>query len=148
MRLEDQIVALTVLQDRVKKELDARRKEWVEQARPKARDTAMIGDEVVGSVSWRAGAQRFQITDMAALVAWAQEHAPHLVSYDPTIPENHLAVLRKNPVDEHGELLPGFDVAVGDPGATVRTEKAAADVIARAVADGHLTYADMLELEQ
>lgn len=147
MELEDQIVALTALQARVKKAIDGKRAEWLEKARPKQRSTAMIGDAEIGSVSWRKGATRWILTDKEALVTWAQAHASHLVDYEPHIPDHHLTALKKNPVTEDGEVIPGFEVSESDPGVTVKPVPEAEKVIEDAVAEGRLSWAQVLEIE-
>lgn len=147
MELEDQVVALTVLQAKVKEELDRKRAAWLAQARPKQRSTAMIGDEELGSVSWRKGAQRWALRDPEALLGWAMENAPHLVDYAPHVPEHHVAALKKNPVTEDGEVIPGFEVSESPDGVTVKPAADAEAVVARAVRSGALAYADLLELE-
>lgn len=147
MELEDQIVALTALQSRIKDELDKKRKAWLEKARPKSRDTAMIGDAELGSVSWRKGATRWTLTDKEALIQWAQANATHLIDYGVFIPDHHLAALKKNPVTEDGEVIPGFEVSESEPGVTVKPVPDAGRVIENAVAEGQLSWSEVLEIE-
>ena len=147
MRLEDQVAVLTVLDKRVKAELAARKAAWAEQARPKDRDAAMLGDAELGTVTLTAGRVSWKVTDKAALVAWAVENAPHLVQFSPHIPDDTLKTLLKDPTTPDGEILPGVEQTQGAPYPSVRLSKDADRAVAEAVAGGSLSWGEVLELE-
>lgn len=146
MQLQDQIVALTVLQKRVSDELKRRKAAWSESARPKQRDAAAIGDVELGTVTMTKGRLTVKVTDMGALVAWAQRERPEVLSYDPHVADADLARLKRE-VEATGELLPGFDIVEGSPYPSVRLEKDAARVIEDAVRSGEITWGSVLEVE-
>lgn len=147
MRTEDKITALTVLSKRVAEELRAAKTAWEGQARPKQRDTGMIGDRVLGTVGLTAGRETIKVTDPAALLAWAKENRPDLLSYDPHIAEDDVKRLLRE-VEQTGDLPDGVDLVTGSPFASVRLEKDAARVIEDAVAAGSLTWSEVLAVEQ
>ncbi len=146
MRTEDKITALTVLSKRVAEELKAAKAAWQAEARPKQRDTGMIGDRMLGTVGLTAGRESIRVTDKAALVAWAQEHRPDLLSYDPHIAEDDLKRLIRE-VEATGDLPDGMDLVTGEPFASVRLERDAARVIEDAVAAGSVSWSDVLAVE-
>ena len=146
MRAEDKITALTVLSKRVAEELKAAKAAWQAEARPKQRDTGMIGDRMLGTVGLTAGRESIRVTDKAALVAWAQEHRPDLLSYDPHIAEDDLKRLIRE-VEATGDLPDGMDLVTGEPFASVRLERDAARVIEDAVAAGAVSWSDVLAVE-
>lgn len=146
MRTEDRIAALTVLKKRVDEELKTAKAAWELDARPKQRGTGMIGDRVLGTVGLTAGRESIKVTDKAALVAWAQKNRPDLLSYDPHIAEEDVKRLIRE-VETTGDLPDGMDLVTGSPFTSVRLEKDATQVIAEAVAAGHLEWVDVLAVE-
>lgn len=146
MRTEDKIAALTVLSKRVAEELKAAKAAWEAEARPKQRDTGMIGDRVLGTVGLTAGRESIRVTDKAALLAWAQVHRPDLLSYDPHIADDDVKRLIRE-VESTGDLPEGMDLVTGAPFASVRLEKDAARVIEDAVAGGSISWAEVLAVE-
>lgn len=149
MRADDRVVILELLERRVREAKNKAKKEWFDNARPGDRNTAMIGDEKLGSITYRAGAEKMRLVDSKALLDWCVENAPHLVSYEPHLPAHHLDALKNHPVNEKtGELLPGFEPSHGDPGSSVRLADGAADVLGRAISSGALSFDEVLEIEQ
>lgn len=147
MKLEDKITALTVLAKEVKAQLDTARGQWAEDARTKQRDVGGIGDEALGTVSREQGSTSWRLVDRQAFTEWAQAHAPHLVEYSAHVPEHHVTAIKKKPVTEDGEIIPGFDSVESGPKTVVRLEDDAADVVRRAVQSGALSYGSLLEIE-
>lgn len=146
MRTEDKITALTVLSKRVAEELKAAKAAWEMDARPKQRDTGMIGDRVLGTVGLTAGRESIKVTDKAALLEWAKANRPDLLSYDPHIAEDDVKRLIRE-VETTGDLPEGMDLVTGSPFASVRLEKDAARVIEDAVAAGAISWSDVLAVE-
>ena len=144
MERSDRIAALTILKDRVEAELKAEKAAWAEGARPKQRDAAMIGDAELGTVTMTAGRETWKPVDKAAVLEWAMANAEHLVQFKAHIPEDTLRQLAKNPADSNGEIIPGFERQVGAPYPSFRKAPGAEAVIAQAVRDGSLSFADML----
>lgn len=146
MRTEDKITALTVLSKRVAEELKAAKTAWQTEARPKQRDTGMIGDRVLGTVGLTAGRETIKVTDKAALLEWAKANRPDLLSYDPHIAEDDVKRLIRE-VETTGDLPDGMDLVTGEPFASVRLEKDAAQVIEEAVAAGSVSWSEVLAVE-
>lgn len=146
MRTEDKITALTVLSKRVAEELKAAKTAWQAEARPKQRDTGMIGDHVLGTVGLTAGRETIKVTDKAALLEWAKANRPDLLSYDPHIAEDDVKRLIRE-VETTGDLPDGMDLVTGEPFASVRLEKDAARVIEEAVAAGSVSWSEVLAVE-
>lgn len=151
LELQDQIAALTVLQKRVKAELDARRDDWAKGARINQRDAAMVGEESLGTVSLGKPRVTLTVNDKDALIEWAMRERPELLSYDPHIAAADMDRLKKE-VDvmlaETGELPPGFELKTGDPVTTVRLAKDADQVIQEAVNSGTITWDTVLAVEK
>lgn len=146
MRTEDKITALTVLSKRVAEELKAAKTAWQAEARPKQRDTGMIGERVLGTVGLTAGREAIKVTDKAALLEWAKANRPDLLSYDPHIAEDDVKRLIRE-VEVSGDLPDGMDLVTGEPFASVRLEKDAAQVIEEAVAAGSVSWPEVLAVE-
>lgn len=150
MSVEQKILALTVLQKKVKAAVDEYRASWGEGKNLKDRGSASFAGELLGTVTMESSGGQWKLEDKDALLRWALENNPSLVRFDPHIPESTIAQLKKNPVTEDGEVLPGFEL--GEPGRkiVVRTERGvdANALISRAVANGELTVSELLELEQ
>lgn len=146
MNREDRILALTVLQKEVTATLKAEKATWTADARPEQRDAGMLGDRVVGTITRTKGRESLKVTDMGALVAWAQAHRPELLSYDPHIADDDRARLLKE-VEATGDLPDGVDIVTGDPFASVRPKPDAAQAIADAIGAGAFDWTDVLAIE-
>lgn len=146
MRTEDKITALTVLSKRVAEELKAAKAAWQAEARPKQRDTGMIGERVLGTVGLTAGRETIKVTDKAALLEWAKANRPDLLSYDPHIAEDDVKRLIRE-VETTGDLPDGMGLVTGEPFASVRLEKDAPQVIEEAVAAGSVSWSEVLAVE-
>lgn len=152
IRTEDQIAALTALAEKVKVTLDKAKAEYLASHRVKNRSAAMIGGEDAGSVTVAAGAESWQLVDEAAMLAWAMENADHLVSWKPKLDPDSMKVLKsskRGPVDDDGSVLPGWELRTGEPGVRFTRPPGVApsflmDLVERAIAEGSLSFADML----
>lgn len=142
----DKLVLLSELEKRVKAAKDAAKAEWAAGARPKQRDAAALGDDELGTVTMTKGRESWRLTDEKALIAWARDNAPHLIVE--RIAEADLTALKRKPITEEGEILPGFEPVTGEPYPSIRAVPGAAALIESAVAAGALAWADVLELEQ
>lgn len=141
----DKLVLLSELEKRVKAAKDAAKAEWAENARPKQRDAAALGDAELGTVTMTKGRESWKLTDEGALIGWAQDNAPHMLTT--RVREADLAVLKRKPITEEGEILPGFEQVTGEPYPSIRAVPGAADLIASAVQAGVLEWSEVLELE-
>lgn len=147
MERSDRIAALTVLKDRVEAELKAEKAAWAENARPKQRDAALIGDAELGTLTMTAGRQSWKPVDKAAILEWAMSNAKHLVEFEAHVPEDTLRQLAKDPTTPDGEIIPGFELSEGAPYPSFRKAKTADAAIAAAVRSGELSFSDVLALE-
>lgn len=116
------------------------------------RDIGLIGDEPIGSVQLNKGATTARITDPAALLAWVAEHLPEQIEAIPATTRVRSACLtallaeakaKGVAVSKHGEPIPGIDVGTADPTLQVKPSEDAADVIARAFAEGRIDLGDL-----
>lgn len=148
LRTQEKLVLLAELEKRVKSVKDDLRKEFQSGAVPGDRLTAVLDGQKLGSVTYTKGREAWKHNDPAATLAWAKEHAPHLVETKEVIPDAHLTALKKEPVTADGEVIPGFEPVVGDPYASIRPEKNAGELIEAGLASGALSWTDVLELEQ
>lgn len=142
------VVLFDRLERRVKAAKDTAKAHWSEGARAGQRDVAALGDADLGTVTMTKGRETWKHVDPAATLAWAKEHAPHLVETREVIPDGHLAALKKEPITPDGEIIPGFEPVVGDPYPSVRAAKDVDAVIESAVQAGLLNWDEVLELEQ
>lgn len=116
------------------------------------RDIGMIGDEPIGAVQLNKGATTARITDAAALLDWVAEHLPEQIETIPATTRVRSACLtallaeakaKGVAVSKDGEPIPGIGVNSADPTLSVKPNEDAADVIARAFAEGRLTLGDL-----
>ncbi len=113
------------------------------------RDIGMIGDEPLGAVQLNKGATTARITDPTALLYWVLEHFPEQVESKPVIRSAYLTALLSDAkskgvaVTKDGEPIPGIEVGTADPTLSVKPNEDAADVIARAFAEGRLDLGDL-----
>lgn len=144
----DEVILLDQLKRKVEAELKTRKAAWQAEARPKQRDTALLGEDAIGTIGLVKGREEYKLTDEAAAIRWAQANRPELLDYSPRIRPADLAVLLKAPVDpETGELIPGFTLRKGEPYAQVRSEAGAAERIEEALRTGELDLRTVLSIE-
>jgi hypothetical protein len=146
-------LALKLLADRVKQADTANRSAITSAFKIKDREVAWLplnGQDVeIGQVRRDQGTVGATVTNMGELLGWVEANYPTEVEeYTPAaytrIRPSFLAALladaksNKAPVDRNGEVIPGIDVAVGDPKTVVvaaKTPEAEAALMAAIVAD-------------
>lgn len=138
MNLSEQatrLALLRVLRDRIGDAYDAERQRLGGELDPADRKAAQMAGHKIGSVSKTLGRSSVRVSDMDALVAWVRDRYPTEIVE--TVRESYLSKLKDSAkrhgtaVDEStGEIVPGIQVAIGDPYITVRVDDTAADVIA------------------
>lgn len=146
--LQNEILALTLLQKQVKEALDKKRAEWAQDKAPGDRSGAVVGGESLGTVSFEKAKPSFKLTDPAAALAWAQEHQPQVVKFEPFLDPGWVTAVAKEPVTPDGEIIPGFELSEPAPRIVVRTAKEGAEVLSRALAEGAITFDEVLAVEQ
>jgi hypothetical protein len=118
------------------------------------RKVAKIGDTSVGYVIITKGRQTWRVSDPAALLAWVKANMPTEVVVTESVRESYVTALLNGakaagaPVDPRtGEVVPGIEVAEGDPYASVRPNEAAEVAVAEAWNSGELDLWYFAELE-
>jgi hypothetical protein len=145
---------LVLLQEVVIRQLSTQKNATREQAKEAfdqvgVRDIGVISGEQIGSVQLTKGATRASVTDMDALLKWAQVNAPDQVVTVPVLRPAYLTALLTGAkaegvaVTKDGELIPGIDVTQSDPSLMVKPSEDAAEILAREFAAGRLTFADL-----
>lgn len=132
------LVVLRVLADMVKDAKTATAAGALSQMDPGDRTGAKLPDgTVVGAVAVNNGKVTAKIVDEVAFLKHVKATAPSEVVTVETVRPAYLAKLLDH-VKTTGELLPGTDLAEGDPYTSVRPLKGAVEAITRAWADGSL----------
>lgn len=150
MTPEDQIAALTALKARATKLLDAAKARYLDSHLVDDKATARVGGETAGTVSVVKGSQKWALADKKAMLEWALEHAPHLVSWEPSLDEDTIKVLasaKDGPTDKDGEIIPGWELKEGAPYVSMR-KKAGTDLeqlVEEAIAAGTFAWAQALD---
>lgn len=136
------------MQKQVKAALDEKRAQWGAGKEAGDRNGAVIAGESLGTVSFEKAKASFKLTDPAAALEWAQGNNPQVVKFEPFLDPHWVAAVAKEPVTGDGEIIPGFEVVEPAPRIVVRTAKDGADVLARALASGELSFDSVLQVGQ
>lgn len=127
-----------------------------EQARtdfdmPGVREIGVIGDEQIGSVALTKGKTSWTVTDPQALLEWVKANVPDEVVTTETVRSSYVqAVLARAKNDGvavdpfTGEVIPGIECKTSEPSLNVKPSDDAPETIARALADGRLSFAEII----
>lgn len=154
VELSLKIIALALLKKQVAAEFEAAKEEWGRTHGPGDRKGAVVSGQLIGKVEWRGGKQSWKLTKPELLLAWAQENMPQEVKFEPFLNPGWVTQVSKNPVTKEGEVLPGFELVESKPTvyASPSTESKGgvdgAAVLSRALADGSLSFSEVLAVEQ
>lgn len=132
------VLVLKALAERVTAADKATRRSVLDDGDPGDRTAAKLPDgTVIGTVAIARGRLAAKVTDAAALLAHVKETAPTEVQ---TVEQIRPAFLTKllAAARDHGEVIPGIELAEGDPYVTTSVQKGAVEAIERAWADGSL----------
>lgn len=101
--------------------------------------------ELLAKAAMAKGKTRMVVTNEAALVAWVKAHHPteiveavnkaFLTSLEARAKDLGLGAV----IDSQGEVIPGVEIATGDPVVSVRKEKGAEQLVADMLTSGRIT---------
>lgn len=148
---------LSILRKTVAEHETAYKRDFEAEMKPGDRSSQYVtvdGEEVeLGGVTRSKPSPAWKVTDEAKFTRWVEEHDPDAIMWVPVVSEQYTAqVLSQAKADgaavtPEGEEIPGIQKTTPTSYVAAKPVKDAGAVLSRMVAEGQLSWADVLEVE-